>query len=229
MPVIKAYKSGNSIIPVSDAKVVNAFLCPFTNDVFTTKKKYVNHLAKYRVNVIHKNIISQNINKKIAQLNDQTSWKNVISWIENNSRYIMENAKRNRSFNERWPNINDFKITITLLDITYINKVSNSHNAPRNHPTNWHNTPDLPTGYPGWNGRIEFKLSHSIPVFSSDLFQGTGIHLGTGGGISKERYGYSVTMFEADWPGMQKKRLLDILSNVRDNSFLFGKPDYFAF
>jgi hypothetical protein len=229
MPVIDVYKNGSTVIPVSQAKLSKAFLCPFTNKVYATKKQYEKHLENYRKNVIHPTIVSKKIDSKIAELNNQSSWKNVISWIENNSKYFLSNGQRNYGPDKRWPNVKDFKITITLLDITHLNRVSNSHDAPRNHDTNWSGDPDKPTGYPGWHGRIEFKLSHEVPGFASTLFESTGIHLGTGGGIFNNRYGYGVTFFDLDWPGIEKQKVFDIIAGIDHNNFTFGKPDYFSF
>ena len=231
MPVIDAYKDGDLLIPVSNAKTVKAYMCPFTNRVYVEKQKYINHLRDYRDNVIHSKISWNNMNKKITELNNQMSWESVIAWIENNSRFFLERVIVNKQLNSKKMKFRSkFKLKVTYLDIRYSTMVSNTHNAPRNMPTNWWGKDDIPRGYPGWTGQIEFTISNDLSsVSGSDLFENTGIHTGTGGSGGNNKYGYSVNFFEADWPGIEKKRLIDILSDVRHNHFTFGSPYYFRF
>ena len=60
--------------------------------------------------------------------------------------------------------------------------VSNSHYAPIAGVTNWsRRDPGLPTGYPGWTGRVWVRYATRINVFGSDPFQYTLTYPGTGG------------------------------------------------
>lgn len=231
MPVVDAYKNGDLIIPVNNAKLVKAYLCPFTNSVYSEKKKYIKHLQDYRENVIRTNILWNNMNNKLEDLYNQSSWESVISWIENNSRFFLERVILSKQLNpKKIKNRAKFKIKITYLNIRYSSKISNTHSSPRGMPTNWRQTDDLPKGYPGWSGQIEFTTSSDVSsIFMSDLFDDTGINTGSGGGTGNNRYGYSIKFFEADWPGIEKKRLLDILANKPYNEFKFGTAEYFGF
>lgn len=113
------------------------------------------------------------------------------------------------------------------FSLRYSDSVSNTHNCPHNGVTNWnqsHNRQkglNLPEGYPGFRGRVSYHVewytewSSSYPG-GSDLFVGTRIHTGTGGGGNYKSYdpkdkkgkglqsfGYDVTIFFDDWPGLK--------------------------
>jgi hypothetical protein len=72
-------------------------------------------------------------------------------------------------------------------NITHISEVSNSHDAPINGETNWSGRDsNVPTGYPGWKGRvwIRFNKDHDASWhdgFASDHFPATLTYTGTGG------------------------------------------------
>jgi hypothetical protein len=122
--------------------------------------------------------------------------------------------------------------------------VSNSHSCPVGGVTNFsqsHNRQqglNLPEGYPGWQGRVdwivEWPKELDYVYLGSDLFsRGTfqsgrqRAHTGTGGGgggrMSKEFNtwvhcpGYDFRIFAADWPGMaryyEKRRMWKTLSD----------------
>jgi hypothetical protein len=60
-------------------------------------------------------------------------------------------------------------------------------------------------GYPGWKGTIEYQLSHDLQgLFSSDLFRSTRVK--GGGAVLRNRLRYEVSLFEADWPEIAKRR-----------------------
>ena len=121
--------------------------------------------------------------------------------------------------------------------------VSNSHDCPVGGVTNWspswNTDKTVPTGYPGWQGRIEWLVEwpeeFDYVYLGSDLFSrgsfGTGrqrAHIGTGGGagghFNKEfntycqRPRYDFRIFADDWPGMaryyQKRKMWGILSST---------------
>jgi hypothetical protein len=72
---------------------------------------------------------------------------------------------------------------------------------------------NLPEGYPGWVGRIVFKVNagvtdHKVPRprdgFSSDYFGRTPINTGTGSG--GDVCSYEVRLYAADFPAMALAR-----------------------
>jgi len=81
MPAIKAYKSKGKIIPVDAAKVGKAFQCPWTDELFGTKRGYITHLTKLRETRMHKRA-KQNIrDKKFADFYNQPSLEAVVNWV----------------------------------------------------------------------------------------------------------------------------------------------------
>jgi uncharacterized C2H2 Zn-finger protein len=239
MPKIKVYKGNRAIIPVEDAKVATAFKCPWTNEIFSTKKSYVTHLKVLREDRIHRAIRARIQRKVFEELINQPSFEKIIEWIETHPEFFFDRLIHTArdGWRDRREHLRDkFWIKMTYLDVSWSNSVSNSHSCPRGGTTNWAGRNTLkdgspaPRGYPGWRGRIEFQLSHDLG-FGSDVFRNIGIHTGTGGGsgISNNRYGYDVKFFASDWPGLEKNRIFEILKNERPASFSCGEPNYFSF
>lgn len=237
MPKIKAYKGNGAIIPVDDAKIATAFKCPWTGEVFGTKKGYVSHLRVLREDRIHTNIRKKIRNKIFEELINQSSFEKIIEWIETHPEFLFDGiiqSGRDRWGDRRGHLRDKFWIKITYLDVRWADTVSNSHSSPRGGTTNWGGRDTLkdgspaPRGYAGWSGRIEFQLSHDLG-FGSDAMQPLGIHTGTGGGTSGNRYGYDVKFFASDWPGLEKTRLFEIIKNEQPAGYRGGEPRYFKF
>ena len=235
MPKIKAYKGNGAIIPVEDAKIATAFKCPWTGEIFGTKKGYVSHLKVLREDRIHQGIRARIQNKIFEEFINQGSFEKIIEWIELHPEFFFDRVvQRGRDgWRDRREHLREkFWIKITYLDVNWSNTVSNSHSCPRIGVTNWGSRDTLkdgspaPRGYPGWGGRIEFQLSHDLG-FGSDIFRNIGIHTGSGGGIHDNRYGYEVKFFASDWPGLEKNRIFEILKSERPESFKCGEPKYF--
>lgn len=209
MPAIKAYKHKGLVIPVNEAKIGKAFKCPFTDNVYSTKPAYLKHLAKYRRETIYLNNARQKWKRKAEDLWSQSSFDKIINWIETYPEFFLVNARSNGWHHER-PEYNammdSFTIKITYLNLTYSDQVSNSHSAPVGKKQNWggrttykDGTP-YTRGFPGWQGSIEFELSHELPSFTSGMFDRTRIHTGTGSGGKRSRF--EIKFFEEDWIGL---------------------------
>lgn len=234
MPKIKAYAGNSSIIAVDSARVVTAFECPWTSKIFSTKKSYADHLKAVRETRIHRAIRARNRHKTFEELISQPSFEKIIEWIESHPGFFFDRAVQYRGRNNHQHLREKFGIKITYLNVNWLECVSNSHSCPRSGVTNWGGQERLkdgtsaPRGYAGWNGRIEFQLSHDVG-FGSDVFRDVGVHTGTGGGSGDNRYGYDVKFFASDWPGLEKNSLVDILRNGVPAGALHGTPKYFRF
>lgn len=235
MPRIKVYKGHGSIIPVEDAKVVTGFKCPWTGKIFSTKKSYISHLRLLREDRIHRAIRARIRNKIFDELINQKSFEKIIEWIETHPEFLFDGVIQNGrdKWGERRSHLRDkFWIKITYLDVSWSDNVSNSHSCPRGGVTNWGGKGLLPggdpapRGYPGWGGRIEFQVSHDLG-FGSDILKPLGIHTGTGGGTTSNRYGYDVKFFASDWPGLEKIGVFDIIKGARPAGHRSGEPRYF--
>lgn len=234
MPKIQVYKSNGSVIPIDEAKKATAFQCPWTNEIFLRKDRYVRHLKNLRRNRIHQQIRAKQRAALIHQLNDLSSFEDIIEWIGLHTDLLYKLTEK-----EIWPSHfqilkqhrDDWWVKISYLKLSYSKQVSNSHSCPRNGVTNWSGREqfkdgtDKPRSYPGWEGRIEFQVSHD-QTFESRAFTALGIHTGTGGGNGKH-YGYDVQLFESDWPGLSRARTMALLGGPSIDQFKYGVPDYF--
>ena len=69
--------------------------------------------------------------------------------------------------------------------VTHSDHVSNSHSSPEGYPQNFMRKEGVPTGYPGWTGRVWVRYRKEEGYsFGSDPFRRTLTHTGTGGGGS---------------------------------------------
>ena len=236
MPRIKAYKGSGKIIPLAEAKLVTAFRCPWTNRVFGNKRDYVSHLKMLRHDRMHAAIRRNILQRQHEDLWSQSTFGDIVSWIERHPEFFFDKGsdRRGHGRQDRIAAYRDkFWIRVTYLDLRWTDSASNSHRCPRNGVTNWggrdffkDGTPK-PRGYPGWEGRIEYQISHDLG-FGSDVMRDTGIHTGTGGSSNGCYYGYSVTFFDSDWPGLREFVVLGrLIEDVSWMSYKYGEPRYF--
>lgn len=236
MSRILAYKGYGNLIPVDDAKIIAAYRCPWTDQVFDDRKEYANHLRSFRTHHIHRKIRANLRQKVFEELTNQPDFDSIIKWIKDNPKFMLDEYLRYDRFRVRDKDIpklyDEFCMEITFLDLRYTDCASNSHACPRGGVTNWtrrdrmkDGTP-APTGYPGFEGRIEFKFSHDTG-FGTGALRALGIHTGTGGSSGNERYGFGVTFFLSDWSGLEKSRMVGILKEKPTNLFHYGQPRYF--
>ena len=231
MPRIKAYKGNRAIIPVDNAKVATAYRCPFTNNVFGTKKQYVTHLKRLRKERMHKVSRQARYRRLLKEFNSQPSFEKIIDWVENHPEFFFDTAMLNDPFdrNEKYyaENRLNFQIKIVKLTVRWDQHVSNSHNAPFNGVKNWcGRDKELPTGYPGWRGHITIQMT-PINTFSSRVFENTGLNTGGGGGGGSGLYGYEAIFFDSDWPELARRReKLDTLSSLGAPAYDRFKYDY---
>lgn len=237
MPAIKVYKAHGQMVPVDDAKVAKAFICPWTKEIYSSKRSYVSHLKRLRTERMHKRAKDLRFQRKLEDLWDQPDFNSIVKWINLNSDVFWENAKRQgwASDASRWDKIRDkFEIKIVHLSLDYSDCISNSHNCPRNGVTNWGGTTKLkdgtpaPRGYPGFRGNIKIQLPVEPLSFASNVLRGTGIHTGSGGAGGSGHYGYDVKFFLDDWPGLAKSVKTAIEAHEKQQTFnaVSGKSSY---
>ena len=71
-----------------------------------------------------------------------------------------------------------------------------------------------------WRGHMEIQTSHLCNI--SDMLGAVGIHTKASLAIPKDCYGYEVTFFEAEWPGLEKMRSWAILQDKTPWAFTEG-------
>jgi hypothetical protein len=249
MPAISVYKYNGVMIPVDSAKKAKAYICPWTGQLYATKRSYVSHLVQLRQDRMHKRARHLLHQRKLEQMWNQPDFDSVIRWIHLNPEVFWANAKRNGwgSDASKWDKIRDeFEVKILHLGLTYSDSVSNSHRCPHTGVTNWggrsllkDGTP-APRGYPGFSGRIRLRITPKPLSFNSDVLRGTRIHIGSGGGDGSGIYSYSVEFFLADWPGIaatiqaqkeqyEKDNFINMIKNTHKpfviKNYTYGKED----
>lgn len=238
MPAIQVYKSGATMIPVDNAKKAKAYICPWTGDLYATKRSYVSHLKRLRTDRMHRRARQLRHQRRLEDMWSQPDFDSVVRWIHLHPEVFWENAKRRgwHSDGSRWDKIRDtFEVKITHLRLTYSDHVSNSHSCPRNGVTNWGGDKKLkdgtpaPRGYPGFSGSIGLHMPVEPLSFASNVFEGTGIHTGTGGGGGGGYYRYEVKFFLDDWPGIAERIRADRERYERDNLINMIKNEYKPF
>lgn len=117
-------------------------------------------------------------------------------------------------------------------EIRFYTSVSNTHEAPENGVRNFSGDPDLPTGYPGFGGRVwirygddrEKHLPGSEPFWGTRTYPGTGGSGGYNGPWTRTHslwhkhrkilrdefpepsiYSWNYRFFLEDWPTLEKR------------------------
>lgn len=225
---------------------INARKCPRTGKLFETDEAYRKHIVglRKRLNETRPAKIAA---RKAAQRRkdlraDVRAELDAIQDIENLEKYIKENFNRvmiawNGGSNPAVHELLDqIKMEEFDLRLRFSEKVSNTHNRPRDGVTNWGGrTEGAPRGYPGWSGHVSFTLnmdpSSHEHEFTRTLTSGilcleperalgwAGIHTGTGGGRggpSVHKWEYGCEIFLNDFEGLKKLYFHDKLADKLD-------------
>jgi hypothetical protein len=214
--------------------------CDHTGKLFEDHDKYKKHLRKLaNTRRVRKSLeIEENARKEwwaYAQNLEMGIDELVAFIIKNQDKFWVEASKAEaydwKDVGKRTyknivmpvPVLSSFRV----FSLSWSDSVSNSHRCPKDGVTNWGRHADQPTGYPGWRGRVEWSIEWPKQFehcyIGSDLFSGdlTRIHTGTGGGggwkDGLQSFGYDVTIFASDWPGLarhhEKQMIWEKLSN----------------
>jgi hypothetical protein len=115
-------------------------------------------------------------------------------------------------------------VDVSVVEVYWKENLSNSHSGPRKGVQNFDTRADYnkgkPTGYPGWQARINIKVKPPMSKhkkdpymhdgFGSSYFKDTIINTGSGGGGGNHKneyvsYSYDVKLFAADFPTMYEQ------------------------
>lgn len=213
--------------------IVQAFQCDHTGKLFPLdkKEKYQEHLRKLAYERSKKIIEKRNcdrVSSQIAKIRSSCkSLQDICDAIILNPTLFYENGCI-RGRDKKEANWRKFMITSIEMKMTFSPECSNSHGAPFGKPTNWGRNPDLPTGFPGYTGRLNFRFNQETPFFTSRLFEDIGMYCGSGGGsfdmvdgTREYYYGCDFTIWFDDWPGLKsfiQEELNDqIIDRLTDN------------
>lgn len=241
MPRIEVYRGAGQMVPISIAKKVKAFQCPWTDKIFSKKADYVKHLKNLRETRMH-TIARQRISNKVKQdLWNQPTFGDVINWVSIHPEFMFnlflnQEWEMDKKYKEKYRNT--FMVEITYLNLRWSDSCSNTHKKPHNGVTNWDGRELLPNGltaprgYAGWRGDIEFKTNCDM-TNGSRVFSDLRINTGTGGARNDHQWGFDVTFFADDWPELYKEQkhamAEDLIMNnpEKQYTYTYGIPKYF--
>lgn len=190
---------------------VTAWKCPHTGRLFdeSDHDKYVKHLRKLAR--------QRQQERKIQKARDDwdafvVRMGQTVKSFDELSKFIEDNWSvfAAKLAGDTWTNSKKWlgsEVKICIHQMRRDELCRNTHEAPRGKPTNWKRDPALPSGYPGWHGRINIRVKGEGPGFMSHVFEQAGINTGTGGGGGKDRDGfcnlsYELTLFDDDFPAI---------------------------
>ena len=177
-----------------------AYKCVDTGRIFEFEPDYRQHRAR----LLHQRRRERDVQVRVLAFDAQvqhlretaTSFEDISEWIQANISTLLARTsqKNHRKFKGQFE-LKSFEFE----NMRFCDQCSNSHSAPIGEKTNWHGTPDLPRGFPGWRGQAVFTYDGDTPWFLTDTFDIPGINFGSGGGV---QYRGEMTLFEQDWPGI---------------------------
>ena len=195
--------------------------CRFTGKIFEEKdlKKYAIHLRNLRAERAEKRKLDKVRTTFTAWLNREKKKilhpEDIPAWFLKNQRRIMDAVTAgfgNRGFDKGRFYATDEFTKFQFETIRYSPYVSNTHVCPEGGVTNWGSEDGLPTGYKGWathaNGTLKRNKNHQGDYPYSSALNAVGLKTGSGGG-GNESWGYGVSIFLDDWPGL--KHTVDLM------------------
>lgn len=207
-----------------------AWQCPHTKELFADKKLYQTHLRKLGRERQYERRQQALKDAKLKVFSDIRNtvldFKDLRTAILNKQEVFIRNG-RDREWGGHRSNPDLRLVDIELVDMRFSYHVSNTHSCPFNGVTNWGGNVKLkdgtpaPRSYPGWKGNLWIALSHEPAFFGSEIFEGTGIHTGTGGATGNVK-GYTntyclqwdVKLFLDDWSGLSKQLTWEQLKTI---------------
>ena len=202
--------------------------CPRTGKLFQSDaeyRKYIRALRK-RTNITRATLRSRKL--AISEVRDEIARLTSIDQIEC---YVTEAfSKIMIAYNGgRDPKVhailNKVRIKDFKLDVSFMERCSNTHAAPRDGKTNWGGLKeDLPRGYPGFGGNVSYKIINDpeeedigrLCMRHNDALKFAGICTGGGGGRGEDSWGYGVTLFLSDFEGLKKMYFKNKLAGTLD-------------
>ncbi len=177
-----------------------AWKCRSSGTLFEDKKSFQKHLCTraFRQHVARKNEARRRrLKDAVFTMREMTSFAELEDWLnangdalyalarEGNTRIPLKGKKKHRLWD------------VELSDMSF-RMIATTHAAPIGRKnTGWGKT--AAERHPAWYGRIKYR-QENFESFSSDIFRGTPINTGSGGG--GDVVSYDVTLFLEDFPFM---------------------------
>lgn len=232
MKPVKAYQYGKKYILVNDIKEVNIYISPHTGKIYKSRSRYRAHL----IEILQMKRRLRRYNAIVAELKAQPTVEDITKFFHTHQLLSIPDSfiRNNTLHNHINPN---FTMQIELTNLRYSDNCSNTHRAPHGKPTNWSRDPSLPTGYPGYIGRIHIKIPNCEAPLTGDgikacrkssayfdskpasaVLSRLGFRTGSGGGggVVNGMYNlsYECTIFLDDWDGLMESHIIKKLSTA---------------
>jgi hypothetical protein len=182
--------------------IVKAYQCPHTKALFLQKEEYRRHLVRLaRERRIERQRLTslRDVDAEFAEMRKLPRLTDVAAWIGAHPTFLAKNATVRRGWEPVLLKRSGVK-RVVFSEMRFVSEIYNTHYCPLDGVENWSRDPQKLLFYPGWTGRVAYVLD--LPrFFSTDLFEGTGIHIGNGGGDGQQ-YTYYCTLFVQDWRGL---------------------------
>lgn len=198
--------------------IVSAYKCAATGELFEDEKKYKSHLRRmrYASNKERKRLfIINSFNEWLAAEKENINSVDMIApWILENQRKLMDAVNTGLltgdfsmfSIGEKFYDTDELT-DLSFKNINYKDRVSNTHDCPHNGVTNFFCKNNLPQGYPGYRGQLEGRLKREKKYMSeypfSNILNLVRVLTGSGGG-GNAHFGWEVSIFLDDWPGIRE-------------------------
>ncbi len=145
--------------------------------------------------------------EKIQKKSDQEI---LVKEMQTNIRFKAKSISHLEQLLNEYSKATGENLTVRL-SVQFNECVSITHHAPVGKETNWgHSNPDLPKGYPGYEGRVEFVKPVKSGEYAGHMFTGwmrggkvDGFHTGSGGGGYEASY--DCMLFVEDFPLIKEK------------------------
>jgi len=171
--------------------------CPDTGKLFESDQEFKQfrrrHLAQKKADE-NKGKADQLIQESMMAFQESCdTFSELEVWITKNTKKIISHSCVDLASDLKFKHLK-------FYDMQLSDAVNNSHSAPKHGVTNWYRDSNLPRGYPGWHGRLQYTASHTSGNINSSFFRLLRVHTGTGGGHIN--CSYEVKLFQSDWPGL---------------------------
>lgn len=196
--------------------------------LFEDKVKYQKHLRKLAAERRRQKQIAQQAVEREAfldRMGQVASIDELNQFIKDNWQWFFLNGYARNTWrrDRKTEKLHEF-VDVRIHDISWRDRIGNTHSCPRNGVENFMQEGDKPKGYAGWYGRISIKVRPAMEKYrgkeylkdgwGSDYFNDTPIKTGSGGGgggTEWKSYSYDVTLWADDFPVMHENHMKKVV------------------
>lgn len=203
---------------------ITEYRCVLDGTIFEDLEKYQEHLRKH---------VSDYLGDKKVYITkefwENEFWNKVksldqlrIALLKHAETIGLNGIVNERFYRNKRPETPPILKKISIFEFNYNRVTSNTHSCPHNGVTNWRGCPEIPRGYPGFEGRIVYYVEwyskwQKLCPGGSNMWKNTRIYTESGGYIGFNSYDlknknskglqnfvYDVKIFLDDWPAMKE-------------------------